>query len=314
MNAALYTEGAGDPELPIFLRKNSVLFYDLRYPNLEHTMLHIANSVAEVVLPILYVLITYMYAVTFFGHDAISERWKSRGLLLTVVIHFIYVGLHTAEYSRCMVTTPFEIMSLIAFTLVLTYAIIEFRTGEKGTGLFILALATMFEITSTIVMKLSDPNVANPVLSNMGIGLHVTLAIFGYAGFALSAMYSVMYLMMYRELKRGSTGSAYRNLPSLEGLERMTVVPAIVGFAFLTISIVLGLLWLPKLYMDFSWLDPKLLSTGVVWLLYLALLLARYVLRIEGKRIVLMSLCGFAGIILSLTIVNVFLSDFHRFL
>jgi ABC-type uncharacterized transport system permease subunit len=277
-------------------------------------MLHVANSIAEVILPILYVVTAYMYAVTFFGNEPISERWKSRALLLTAFVHFMYVGLHTAEYSRCMVTTPFEIMSLIAFTLTLTYTIIELRTGEKGTGLFILSLATLFELTSTVVMKLTEAGVANPVLSNMAIGLHVTLAIFGYAGFALSAMHGVMYLLMYRELKRGNFGAAYRNLPSLEGLEQMTIVPAVAGFVFLTASIIIGGVWLPKLFEDFSWFDPKLLSTAVVWLLYLVLLFARYVMRVDGKRIVMLSLYGFVGIVLSLTIVNMFLSDFHRFL
>jgi HemX protein len=277
-------------------------------------MLHIANSIAEVVLPILYVVTAYMYAVTFFGNEPISERWKSRALLLTVSVHFMYVGLHTSEYSRCMVTTPFEIMSLIAFCLTLTYTIIELKTGEKGTGLFILSLAMLFELTSTVVMKLTEAGVANPVLSNMAIGMHVTLAIFGYAGFALSAMHGVMYLLMYRDLKRGSFGSAYRNLSSLEGMEQMTILPAVVGFIFLTASMMIGGMWLPRLFEDFSWFDPKLLSTGVVWVLYLLLLFARYVLHVDGKRIVLLSLGGFAGIILSLTIVNVFLSEFHRFL
>ena len=277
-------------------------------------MLHIANSIAEVILPILYVVTAYMYAGTFFGNEPISERWKSRGLLLTALVHFLYVGLHTAEYSRCMVTTPFEIMSLIAFTLTRTYTIIELRTGEKGTGLFIITLAAIFELTSSIVMKLTEAGVANPVLSKMAIGLHVTLAIFGYAGFALSAMHGVMYLLMYRDLKRGSFGSAYRNLPSLEAMEQMTIISAVVGFAFLTVTVVIGGIWLPRLFEDFSWFDPKLLSTGVVWILYLILLFARFVLHVDGKRIVLMSLGGFAGIILSLTIVNMFLSDFHRFL
>jgi ABC-type uncharacterized transport system permease subunit len=277
-------------------------------------VLHIANSIAEVLLPIAYVLLAYMYGVSFFSTDAVSARLKSPLLLLTAVLHFLYVGLHTAEYNRCMVTTPFEIMSLIAFTITLTYVIIERRTGESGTGFFILSLAAVFELTSSVVMKLSTGSDVNPVLSNMAIGTHVTLAVFGYAGFALSAMHAVMFLLMYRELKRGSFGSAYRNLPSLEGLEHMTVLSSLVGFVFLSASVVVGVIWLPRLFTDFSWMDPKLLSTGIVWLLYAMLLLAHYTMRIDGHRIVKLSLWGFGAIVLSLTVVNVFLSDFHRFL
>lgn len=277
-------------------------------------MLHIANSIAEVLLPIAYVLTAYMYAVSFFSDDSFSRRYRSYALVATTVLHFFYVGFHTSEYGRCMVTTPFEIMSLIAFTLILTYTIIEFRSGEKGAGFFIITLAMLFELTSAVVLKFTDAYDANPVLSHMGIGIHVTLAVFGYAGFALSAMHGVMYLLMYRELKRGSFGSAYRNLPSLEALESMSVLASLVGFVFLTASMIVGVIWLPRMFTDFSWFDPKLLSTALVWLLYLGMITARYGMRVGGRRIVLLSIGGFAAVVLSLTVVNVFLSDFHRFL
>jgi len=105
-------------------------------------VIHLLNSIAEVLLPVGYVLTSFMYAMDFQRCDAISGKWKTRMLLGTVIAHFLYIGMHTAEYGRCMVTTPFEIMSLIAFTLAVTYTILELRTGERGTGVFILSLAT----------------------------------------------------------------------------------------------------------------------------------------------------------------------------
>jgi ABC-type uncharacterized transport system permease subunit len=277
-------------------------------------IIHFINSVAEVLLPIGYVLTAFMYAMDFQQCDAISSKWKTRTLLSTVIVHFFYIGLHTAEFGRCMVTTPFEIMSLIAFTLAVTYAILELRTGERGTGVFIITMATVLELTSAIMTKLPTSDLPNPVLSEMAIGLHVSFAIFGYAGFALSAMHGIMYLLMYRELKSGSFGAIYKNLPSLESLERMAVMSALVGFIFLTVSMIIGVAWLPRAYDNYSYLDPKLIATALTWLLYGALLFARYVLRVEGSRIVKLAIWGFAFAIISMTIVNGFLSEFHRFM
>ncbi len=280
----------------------------------EAAIIHFINSVAEVVLPIGYVLTAFMYAMDFQQCDAISSKWKTRTLLTTVIVHFFYIGLHTAEYGRCMVTTPFEIMSLIAFTLAVTYTILELRTGERGTGVFIISMATVLELTSAIMTKLPTSGEANPVLSEMGIGLHVSFAIFGYAGFALSAMHGIMYLLMYRELKRGGFGSVYKNLPSLETLQRMAVISSLVGFIFLTVSIVIGTAWLPIVYEDYSYADPKLIATALTWLIYGILLVFHYAVRVEGSRIVKLAIWGFVFAIVSMTVVNAFLSEFHRFM
>lgn len=281
---------------------------------MDSNTLHFLNGVAEVFLPIGYVMAAFLYAMDFRRCESIAGHWKTRVLQSTVTMHFLYIGMHTAEYGRCMVTTPFEIMSLIAFTLATTYMIIELRTGERGTGPFVVALATLFELTSAVVMKMPTSGDPNPVLSNMGIGLHVSFAVFGYAGFALSAVHGLLYLLMYRELKRGGTGSIYKNLPSLESLERMTVLSSLVGFVFLTVSMVIGGVWLPRIFENYSYLDPKLIATALVWLMYAVLLMAFYAMKVDGKRIVRLSIWGFAFSILSMTLVNMFLSQFHRFL
>jgi ABC-type uncharacterized transport system permease subunit len=281
---------------------------------MDSATLHLLNGIAEVFLPVGYVMAAFLYAMDFRKCESLSAGWKSRMLQATVLLHFLYIGMHTAEYGRCMVTTPFEIMSLIAFTLAVTYMIIELRTGERGTGSFIVALATLFELTSSVVMKMPSSGVPNEALSKMSIGVHVSFAVFGYAGFALSAMYGLMYLLMYRELKRGGTGSIYQNLPSLEALERMAVFSSLVGFVFLTVSMLIGGIWLPRVFEDYSYLDPKLIATALVWLLYAAMLFAHYFLHIDGKSIVRLAIGGFIFSILSMTIVNAFLSQFHRFL
>ena len=104
---------------------------------MEIAVIHFANSIAEVLLPVGYVVTTLAYGLAFIQEIDLVERWKSRLLLSTTIVHFLYIGMHTAEYGRCMVTTPFEIMSLIAFTILMTYAIIEYRTNIRGSGFFI---------------------------------------------------------------------------------------------------------------------------------------------------------------------------------
>lgn len=277
-------------------------------------MLLFASNLAEVLLPVSYALTVAAYGQAFFREDASSARWSARLLLSTVAVHAMYIGIQTRLHGHCMVTTPFEVMSLIAFTVTGSYAIIEHRTGVRGAGFFVVSLAAVFEFVSAVITRLPSGVKPNPVLSEMSIGAHVSLAIFGLAGFALSAVFSVLYLLMYRELKQARLGSAYRGLPSLESLERLAVAGTWVGVSFLTAAMLIGGIWLPRAFRQFSYLDPKLVVTALVWLLYAVVLGTHLLGRIDGRRFVRLSIGGFVFSLLSLTVVNVFLSSFHRFL
>lgn len=277
------------------------------------SLFHIAQSVAEVFLPVMYVTTVLLYGLAFFRDDVFAKRWKSRLMIATVATHFVYIGMHSVENGRCMVTTPFEMMSLVAFTIICTYMIIELTTSIRGTGFFLVGIAALFELVSSVTVRLPVSGIPNPVLSNLGIGLHVSAAIFGYGGIAISAVYGLLYLKLYRELKKSTFGSFYRQLPSLESLERLSIASVAVGFSFLSIAIGIGVFWLPRIFENFTYADPKLLATGLVWLIYLGVLVARYVVRIDGRRVVTLSLSGFVLVLFSLTIVNAFFSGFHRF-
>jgi ABC-type uncharacterized transport system permease subunit len=271
------------------------------------------TSVADVFLPVLYAVTVLLYGQAFFRKDDFAKTWKSRFLVATSALHTLSIGLHTKTAGHCMVTTPFEIMSLVAYTIVMTYTVIEIRTKVKGTGFFMTGTAGLFAVASAVMTRVAAPAPNNPVLSEPVIGLHVSAAIFGTGALAVSAVYGVLYLVLYRDLKRGSFGSAYQHLPSLESLERLSIAATVVGFAFTTVAMLIGILWLPRVYQHFSYFDPKLVATALVWLLYAVVIVARYALRLDGRRVIVLSLGGFVLAVLSLTLVNALLSSFHRF-
>ena len=273
----------------------------------------IIHSATEVLLPVLYVLTVALYGLSFFREEPLANAWKTRFLFATFATHFVLIGLHTVEHGHCMVTTAFEMMSLIAFTVLTVYAIIELRTKIRETGFFLIGFAGLFQMTSAVMMKVSGGGTMNPILANPGIGAHVSAAIFGFGGIAISAVYGLLYLLLYRELKRGSYGSFYRHLPSLESLETLSVAASSIGFIFLTISIGLGAFWLPRVYGHFSYLDPKLLATALIWCTYAVVLVSKFVIHLDGRRVISLSLGGFVLALFSLTIVNAFFSAFHRF-
>jgi ABC-type uncharacterized transport system permease subunit len=268
-------------------------------------------SFLEIILPILYFITIWAYAKSFFGGEKIADALKTPLLHCTVIVHSSYIVSRTMEYHHPPITSMFEILSLIAFTVCLSYLIIEIRTQNRTTGYFILIFPFFFQLVSSLFIKerLEIPTILQ---SNL-LGFHVSSALLGYAAITISAVYGFLYLMLHHEIKSNRFGVIYKRLPNLEMLERMSFTATVLGFIFLTIAIIVGLIWLPRAFTDFDYTDPKLLGTLAVWFIYLIGFSAKQLAGWQGKRIIMFSMAGFVAAIFSMTVINMFFSGFHKF-
>lgn len=262
-------------------------------------------------LPLLYWATVWSYAKAFFRNLPVAKKIKTPLLGATLVVHLLYLVVRTVFFEHPPITTLYEILSVIAFTTALTYRTIEYITKVKSTGYFVLILSFFFQLLSTILIQ--DQMNVNPILRSNLLGFHVTSALLGYSAFAISAVYGFLYIMLYHHIKSKQFGVVYDNLPNLEKLETMATVSVISGFVLLTVAIVVGIVWLPRAFEHYSYFDPKLIGTIVIWLMYGSGLLAKRTIGWQGRKIMVLSIVGFAVTLLSLTVVNVFLSGFHNF-
>jgi ABC-type uncharacterized transport system permease subunit len=282
-----------------------LLFADLKFD------MRLLITLLEISLPALYFATIWAYARSFFSGVKLADTFKTPLLILTVVVHALYILSRTVEYSHPPITSIFEILSLIALTVALVYAYIELRTKNRATGYFILILPFFFQLISSIFIK-EVPEIPTILRSNL-LGFHVTSALLGYAAITISAVYGFLYLMLYHDIKSNQFGVIYKRLPNLEMLERMSFTATIFGFLLLTVAIVVGLLWLPSIMGDIPYTDPKLFGTVAIWLIYAIGLTAKKVIGWQGKRIMVLSMFGFAIAMFSMSIINMFFSGFHKF-
>jgi len=275
-------------------------------------MLFLAK-ICESILPLAYCAAFGAYALAFFRREEIFAKWRRPALIGALSIHTLLIYAQTMYHGHCLVYTPFEMLTLISFTVTLTYLIVELTSGERGTGMFFTGLALLLQTISTMFSPTVGAAVANPTLLNNTVGIHISAALIGYTAFAISAVYGGLYLMLYHEIQSNNFGTFYQRLPSLQLLERMSEKSSIVGVVFLAIAIAIAVIFLPDVMPNFSYSDPKLIVTVLVWGIYVAALLAKYIMRIDGRKVVILSLVGFLGTIISMTLINFVLSGFHRF-
>ncbi len=265
----------------------------------------------NILLPVLYVSCLFLYGFSFVHPEA--RRCKRCRLLLrtTLALHLGYLLLVALTFDRLPMTNLYEAMSFLAFAIAGVYAYLERRVGEESTGLFILIFVFLFQTLSSALVThgVSTP----PIFRGWGFAVHVVLALISYAALALSAVFSAMYLMMYHEIKQHHFGLIYNRLPSLDVLGTLCYQGAQVGFVILTLAIISGVIWSQRVLPVAWYTDAKGIVALLTWLVYGTLVVLKSRRRWHGLWVAYFSLVGFAVILFSLMVVNLFLTSFHGF-
>jgi ABC-type uncharacterized transport system permease subunit len=265
----------------------------------------------NILLPLLYFCTFGIYAFDFWKGEKRFTNSKRVFLFLTLLIHLVYLLSRTIFFVHPPITNVIEIFTILAFSVSFSYFILELVTDIRGTGPFIIIISLIFQIISSLFIK--ETPVVKDILRNNLLGAHVFSALVGYSGITVSAVYGFLYLTLYKDIKLNKFGLIFNRLPNLEVLEKLSYYSAVIGFIFLTFAIIIGIIWLPKAFPDFSFADPKLIGTFTVWILYGIGILSKKFGKWRGKKVVFLSIVGFIIAILSTMFTNFISSSFHSF-
>lgn len=157
-------------------------------------------------------------------------------------------------------------------------------------GLLVLPLATGMMVYAATVPSTIEPLV--PALqNNLLLTVHVAVAIVAYGSFSIAFGAAVLFLIQ-------PAGSRW-GLPEPAILDEVGHKAVVIGFPFLTATIVLGAIWAEVAWGSYwSW-DPKESASLVTWLIYAAYLHARIVRAWTGRRAAILLLVGFAATLLT---------------
>src|SRR6202140_3803399 len=144
-----------------------------------------------------------------------SGRLGTLFLTLGLIAHYFALlersrGLHTVPYHDL-----YGSMSLFGWLLALTYLGLEFFHRQRSVGAFVLPFILAFFLAAHLAPadRLSPPPAQGVIFA-----FHVTLSILAYAAFALSFVFSLIFLGEERLLKSRKLGNVVWRLPPLEVL------------------------------------------------------------------------------------------------
>ena len=228
-----------------------------------------------------------------------------------IVIHY-YALLERSYGTR---TIPYDdlygSMSLFAWLLGVTYLGLELFHRQRSVGAFVtLLLVAWLGLVSWFAPAAMPPP---PAARGPLFAFHVTLNIWAYAAFGLSFVLSVIYLLQDRVLRSHHAGAAFWRFPALDVLDRMSRSSVYVGLGALAVGVVSGFVWEHRLTGAFGWGDPKVIVTLAIVAAYITYLVLSRSARWRGARAARICALNFAVVLFSYTVVNVYLTKFHRF-
>lgn len=266
----------------------------------------------NVLLPLLYGGVFCLYFLFFFQKSDLLGKTASKGLLVTIIIHLIHLLIQGYHYKLFPIATVFAALSMLSLDIALIYYFIERKVKEGRTGIFFLGIAFSFQLVSSMFNSYK-PN-TNDLLSNPMFGIHTTLTILGISALAIAALYSLMYLMLAKDIKQHRFGAIYNGLPALETMEIMARFATGAGLILLGIGIFLGHLWAYRVMGYFMKFDPKIIISDIAWFAYLLGWIYVHFRRVQGIRMSILSVIGFLIFFITMIAVNFFESTFHQFI
>jgi HemX protein len=264
----------------------------------------------NLLVPAFYLITAIAYVAVFFTENALARASARPMLIASVLLNLVYHAAFTSYFEHIPLVTVPQVVGGVGFAIAVTYLFVENQTKTPHTGPFILMLAFLCTAVSSLNPRL-DRDV--PTLLNSTLfSFHVSAAVLGYSAFALAAVYGLIYLLLYQEMRLKHFGLIFRRLPPLAVLDRMNFIAAGVGFGFITVAMTLGFIWSCIVFKG-PVADPKLIVGVITWGAYGATLVGRRYRGWSGPRLAYSSLFGFMVLLLSMFVVNYVFSKFHVF-
>lgn len=261
------------------------------------------------IVSMFYIGTTVLYGAHFLRDWQPAGRLKQPALVLTLLTHLVYLGLLTSLEGYRMGYSTFNIMTMVALTLTITYFFIEFTTKSDKTGFFVIAFATGAELISSFMTSQTPSD--GQIFTGLGMGVHLVAAIFGFSAIAIAGLYSILYILLFRQIQQNRFELLFQRLPNLEVLERLIMHAVAFGFIFLSVTLFAGMVEQNATGEPINLLDPKLATLIAIWLVYGVSIFVRPLLGWDIKHMAYLLIFLFVFITLLITLMAVFSPTFH---
>jgi len=261
-------------------------------------------------------------ALVFYGVGllyALVALTRTSEILSKVALHAAYLGMvfHLVSLTEAVVQSGqfasasiHNSESLLAFLIMVVFMIayMVYKTTTPGIVVFPLVFLLTF-----VAATGQQPLVFASLAVRRGwLVVHILMIFTGYAALFLSFGASILYLLQERALKLKSGAGMFFRLPALQVIDDIGYRSLMLGFPFMTLGLIAGSVVAESAYGKVDILDPKILLSVLMWVVYLLMVYTRLNAGWRGRRAAMLASVAFVAAIVA-WIANYF-SGMHRFI
>lgn len=248
-----------------------------------------------------------------------SVRWHlTVGLtVLGWLVHTVFLANQGLGTGRLPISTVFQSLVALAWVLAaIDLYLIARAPRPVAVGVFVLPVVLALLAVAGLM-----PAHARADWTRLGGWktawgtVHGVMLLLGAVSTCVAFVAGLMYLVQARRLRRKRPASAAFKLPSLEQSERWNQWAISIAFPLLSFGLLIGVALNLETQREgvpaLRWTDPKVISTGVMWLLLAALLHARFRADWRGPRVMVLTVVAFGFMIFALVGVDLLLPTAH---
>jgi ABC-type uncharacterized transport system permease subunit len=246
-------------------------------------------------------------------------RWRKSCVHLgglAFFFHFVSCVEMLVQAHRIVPMGTREVESLLGFAIAALFFVVWWFYDGISLGIFALPVTFLAVLVPALgperyVFPSSDVRISWLIA-------HIAALMAAYAALAFSLLASVLYLLQERRLKskhkpgEDSWWLPLDWLPPLDTLERVAHGTLEFGFPCMTVGLVIGSVLAQETPLGAAYfLDPKVIASFILWIVYVTLLLVRRSAGLRGRRAAYLSGAVFL-VMLAVFAVNI-ISRVHRY-
>ena len=268
-----------------------------------------------------FIVASFAYAIyNFIRDEKVKKGLGYAGsllMLLGLALLTVMILLRWREAGRPPFSNMYESLILFAWSIALIYLALELIYNIRIAGV----VAAVLTVVSIAAASFFDPSIEPlmPALQSNWLAYHVLTCFVGYAGFAVSAGASVVYLILKAMGKTsGEEGTGGPSKELLKSMQLFNYEAVRFGFLFLGVGIITGAVWANEAWGTYwSW-DPKETWSLITWIIYAIMIHFKYVSGRFGIKDLntfnaVLSIIGFFAVIFTYFGVNFVLSGLHSY-
>ena len=262
-------------------------------------------------------LIGYLASTVTGIAELFKSSWFTRktvffAAVLGFVSHSIHIALQYIQAGHIPIVSFHQAVSFLTWSIVFVFFVLQYRYRSELLGSFVMPVAFVLMFSASTLPRQIQP-LLNPMLKSYWFGIHIFFAFIGDAAFALAFTIGFMYLIQERYVKSKRLGGLFKRLPNLQLLDEINYRLISVGFPFLSLAIISGIIWAETATGLYWRWDPKEVWSLITWIIYALVLHLRLSTGWRGKKAAILSIVGFMVVLLAFFITHLLRKGFHVF-